>query len=162
MRALRTEARKKDKIITKKNFQLGALNEKVEVLMRSNASLFKELDQTIIGCSFIQQQSQLDIIQEEDSEQQQMDPADVTTKEYLNNYLSRKSRQSAAESGQMVKPGQILELQTRIELLTAENAKLADEKLQLELDCQEVEKQVEDVAKELKDYDYDFMEVLDD
>jgi len=53
MRALRTEARKKDKIITKKNFQLGALNEKVEVLMRSNASLFKELDQTIIGCSFI-------------------------------------------------------------------------------------------------------------
>jgi len=91
-----------------------------------------------------------------------MDPADVTTKEYLNNYLARKSRQSAAENGQMVKPGQILELQTRIELLTAENAKLAEEKLQLELDCQEVEKQVEEVAKELKDYDYDFMEVLDD
>ena len=44
MRALRLETRKKDKIITKKNFQLGSLQEKVEVLMRSNASLFKELD----------------------------------------------------------------------------------------------------------------------
>ena len=57
MRALRMETRKKDKIITKKNFQLGSLQEKIDVLMRSNASLFKELDQTIIGCSFIQQPS---------------------------------------------------------------------------------------------------------
>jgi|LauGreDrversion4_2_1035121.scaffolds.fasta_scaffold511359_1 hypothetical protein len=44
LRALRIEAKKKDKIITKKNFQIGSLVEKVEVLQRSNATLFKELD----------------------------------------------------------------------------------------------------------------------
>jgi len=56
----------------------------------------------------------------------------------------------------------ILELQTRIDLLTTENAQLAQEKLQLELDYHEVEKQIEHVANELKEQDYDFMEVLDD
>jgi hypothetical protein len=53
LRAFRIETKKKDKIITKKNFQIGSLVEKVGVLERSNASLFRELDQTIVGCSFI-------------------------------------------------------------------------------------------------------------
>ena len=65
MRALKIEARKKEKIITKKTFQIGNLLEKIKVLEKSNASLFKELDQTIGGFSIIQQQSQLDIVIEE-------------------------------------------------------------------------------------------------
>jgi hypothetical protein len=48
LRALRIEARKRDKTVTKKNFLIGALTEKIELLQRSNASLFKELDQSII------------------------------------------------------------------------------------------------------------------
>ena len=45
---MRIEARKRDKTVTKKNFLIGALTEKIELLQRSNASLFKELDQSII------------------------------------------------------------------------------------------------------------------
>lgn len=83
-----------------------------------------------------------------------MDHNDITVKSYLNNYLIRKSANNFKRQStdtMLIKPGQILELQTRIDLLTAENAQLAQEKIQLELDYQEVEKQIEHVANELKE-----------
>ena len=53
-------------------------------------------------------------------------------------------------------------MQTRIELLQAENAQLNQEKMQMELDMQEIEQNLDRVATELKEQDYDFMEVLDE
>jgi hypothetical protein len=71
-----------------------------------------------------------------------MDQNDITVKNYLSTYLARKSTSNHLKrhSTDTLKPGLILELQTRIDLLTTENAQLAQEKLQLELDYQEVEK----------------------
>ena len=53
IRTLKTELLKKDKYITKKNFCIQALLEKIEILKRSNKSLFKELDHTIPDISEI-------------------------------------------------------------------------------------------------------------
>lgn len=58
------ESKRKDKILTKKNFVIQGLMEKIELLERSNASLFKELDQSIQGVSIIQNNTQLEIIEE--------------------------------------------------------------------------------------------------
>ena len=47
------EAKRKDKLLSKKNFQIGDLIEKVQILERSINSLYRELDNTLINCSFI-------------------------------------------------------------------------------------------------------------
>ena len=56
----------------------------------------------------------------------------------------------------------MLELQTRLDLQTVENQHLQVERDQLVLDFEEVEGNIEKMAKDLKDQDYDFMEVLDE
>jgi hypothetical protein len=56
----------------------------------------------------------------------------------------------------------VLELQTRLDLQTVENQHLQVERDQLVLDFEEVEGNIEKMAKDLKEQDYDFMEVLDE
>ena len=56
----------------------------------------------------------------------------------------------------------MLELQTRLDLQTVENQHLQAERDQLVLDFEEVEGNLEKMAKDLKEQDYDFMEVLDE
>ena len=56
----------------------------------------------------------------------------------------------------------MLELQTRLDLQTVENQHLQVERDQLVLDFEEVEGNIEKMAKDLKEQDYDFMEVLDE
>ena len=56
----------------------------------------------------------------------------------------------------------MLELQTRLDLQTVENQHLQVERDQLVLDLEEVEGNIEKMAKDLKEQDYDFMEVLDE
>jgi hypothetical protein len=56
----------------------------------------------------------------------------------------------------------VLELQTRLDLQTVENQHLQAERDQLVLDFEEVEGNLEKMAKDLKEQDYDFMEVLDE
>jgi hypothetical protein len=56
----------------------------------------------------------------------------------------------------------VLELQTRLDLQTVENQHLQVERDQLVLDLEEVEGNIEKMAKDLKEQDYDFMEVLDE
>ena len=56
----------------------------------------------------------------------------------------------------------MLELQTRLDLQTVDNQHLQAERDQLVLDFEEVEGNLEKMAKDLKEQDYDFMEVLDE
>lgn len=49
LRSMKIETKKKDKLITKKNFMIGRLEEKVQLIERSNKCLFKELDQSLIN-----------------------------------------------------------------------------------------------------------------
>ena len=57
---------------------------------------------------------------------------------------------------------QFIELQTKVELLQVENHQLKEEHERLMLDLEEAEGNLEKMAKDLKDQDYDFMEVLDE
>ena len=51
---------------------------------------------------------------------------------------------------------------TRLELITTENQHLQAERDQMALDMDEAEGNLEKLARELKEQDYDFMEVLDE
>lgn len=61
---LKLESRRKDKSISKKNFQIQQLLEKVTLLESSNACLFKELDQSINSMSVVALTTQIDIVNE--------------------------------------------------------------------------------------------------
>jgi len=47
------EAKKKDKYISRKNFVIQGMCQKIDLLEKSNNCLFKELDNSIIGVSMI-------------------------------------------------------------------------------------------------------------
>jgi hypothetical protein len=53
LRTVKLESKRKDKYLSKKNFLIQGLAEKVALLERSNASLFRELDQSIADVSCI-------------------------------------------------------------------------------------------------------------
>ncbi|TNV84878.1 hypothetical protein FGO68_gene10895 [Halteria grandinella] len=181
VRALRVEAKKKDKLISKKNFQIGNLLEKIQVLERSNASLFRELDQTIGGCSFIQQPSQLDIIAEEahdsrtnnhvlhspdDTPRSLLHHADLHQNPDPSASLRRKSttnvkRLSSPMDSALLR-AQLLEMSKRVEILESDKAALVREKEQLQVDLDEAEQNLAKLAIDIKEQDYDFLEVLDE
>ena len=69
----------------------------------------------------------MDIIEEEENNEE--GSSDLTAQNIIQNYLNKRQstksmKRQSADFLAMVKPGQILEMQTRIELLQAENAQL--------------------------------------
>eukprot|EP00347_Sterkiella_histriomuscorum_P020283 403338399 len=146
-RQLKIDISKKNKQITKKNFLIQALMERVDSYKKSNVTLFKELDQSITGLSAIQNDSQMNLnyvsIAQDDSQL----------------VIDGASSNGVSQFQIQTLKAHIQELQTKVDVLTNEKRNLKVQVDVLTVDLDEAEKNIITLTVSLKDLDRDFEEI---